>query len=190
MPLQLIVGLANPGKEYADTRHNVGAWWLQAVCTQFDINLQTQSKLLAAVGQQHIGTNKIRCVIPTTYMNHSGQALQKVAQYYNVASEDILVAHDELDFPAGTVRIKFGGGHGGHNGLRDIIAQLGTDKFHRLRIGIGHPGDRDLVSDYVLSNPSKSDRDLIQNSIQNSMLLFPTMLAGDWPEVMNKLHQN
>lgn len=190
MPLQLIVGLANPGKEYATTRHNVGAWWLQEICAQYQINLHTQAKLLAAIGQQQINNKKFRCAIPTTYMNHSGQVLQKIAQYYAIASEEILVVHDELDFPAGTVRIKFGGGHGGHNGLRDIIAQLGTDKFHRLRIGIDHPGNKDLVADYVLTPPNKQDRELIQNAIQDSVLLFPTMLAGDWQEIMNKLHQN
>lgn len=137
MPIQLIVGLANPGKEYATTRHNAGAWWLQEFCAQHNISLQTQSKLQAQVGDAVIGTNNLRCAIPTTFMNHSGQTLGKIAKYFDRV-EDILIVHDELDFPAGIIRIKHGGGHGGHNGLRDIVPQLGSEKFYRLRIGIGH----------------------------------------------------
>lgn len=189
MPIQLIVGLANPGKEYASTRHNAGAWWVQALCEQNHITLQTQTKLQASVGQANLNQHKFRCAIPTIYMNHSGQAVAKVAQYFNIPAEDILIVHDELDFAPGIIRLKSGGGHGGHNGLRDITPQLGSDKYHRLRIGIGHPGNKDMVADYVLNNPSKHDQKLIETAIQDSLNLLPALLNGDWPKVMNQLHQ-
>jgi PTH1 family peptidyl-tRNA hydrolase len=189
MPIQLIVGLANPGKEYAATRHNVGAWWLQALCDQNHINLQAQSKLQAVIGQGSLQQAKFRCAIPTTYMNHSGQAVAKISQYFDIPAEEILVVHDELDFAPGVIRLKFAGGHGGHNGLRDIIPQLGSEKFHRLRIGIGHPGNKDLVADYVLGNPSKHDQKIIETAIQDSLNLLPAILAGDWQTAMNQLHQ-
>lgn len=187
--IQLIVGLANPGKEYASTRHNAGAWWVQAICNQNNITLQTQTKLQAMIGDGLINGKKFRCAIPTTYMNHSGQAVGKIAQYFDIPAENILVAHDELDFAPGIIRIKFAGGHAGHNGLRDIIPQLGTEKFHRLRIGIGHPGNKDQVADYVLTNPSKHDQKLIDTAIQDSLSLLPDILSGNWPTVMNQLHQ-
>ena len=190
MPIQLIVGLANPGKEYATTRHNAGAWWVQAVCSDQNVTLQTQTKLQASIGQANINGNKVRLAIPTTYMNHSGQALAKIAKYFDVPADNILVAHDELDFPAGVIRIKTSGGHGGHNGLRDIIPQLGTENFHRLRIGIGHPGNRDMVSDYVLANPSRGDKKLIDDAIYNSLSMLPAILAADWQTAKNILHQN
>lgn len=189
MPIQLIVGLANPGKEYASTRHNAGAWWVQALCAADYITLQTQSKLQASVGEANIAGHKFRCAIPTTYMNHSGQALSKIAKYFAIEADNILIVHDELDFPPGIIRLKNGGGHGGHNGLRDIIPQLGTDNFHRLRIGIGHPGDRNLVSDYVLANPSRSDKKLIDDAIAASIPIVPAILAADWQAAKNILHQ-
>ncbi len=189
MAIALIVGLGNPGKDYASTRHNAGAWWVQAVCDQNNIKLQTQTKLLASIGEANIGGIKFRCAIPTTYMNHSGQTVSKIANYFAIPTDQILVVHDELDFPAGTIRIKTGGGHGGHNGLRDIIPQLNAQNFHRLRIGIGHPGHKDQVADYVLGNPSKFDKQQIDNAIQNSLMLLPNILAADWAQVMNQLHQ-
>jgi len=189
MAIQLIVGLANPGKEYATTRHNAGAWWVQALCDQHNIGLQTQTKLLASIGQCQLGAAKFRCAIPTTYMNHSGQAVANIAKYFNIPATEILVVHDELDFAPGIIRLKSGGGHGGHNGLRDVIPQLATETFHRLRIGIGHPGNRDQVSDYVLSNPSKHDKQLIDNAIDSSLALLPSILASDWQTAMNLLHQ-
>lgn len=189
MALQLIVGLGNPGKEYASTRHNAGAWWVQAICAQNNLTLQTQTKLMATIGDLIIGGNKVKIAIPTTYMNHSGQTVAKIANYFAIPAGDILVAHDELDFPPGTIRFKTGGGHGGHNGLRDIIPQLNAQNFQRLRIGIGHPGDRDQVADYVLNNPSKHDKQLIESAIQDSLTFLPAIIAGDWQNVMNALHQ-
>ncbi len=188
MPIQLFVGLANPGKEYASTRHNAGAWWVQALCADQNITLQTQSKLQAAIGQGQIGNFKFKCAIPTTYMNHSGQAVAKIAQYFAIPVEDIVIVHDELDFEPGIIRAKIAGGHGGHNGLRDVIPQLGSEKFYRLRIGIGHPGHKDQVSDYVLGTPSKQDKELITTAIADSIRLFPDMVAGNWAEVMSQLH--
>lgn len=188
MPIQLIVGLANPGKEYASTRHNAGAWWVQALCADQNISLQAQSKLQAMLGQGQIGNFKFKCAIPTTYMNHSGQSVAKIAQYFDLPAEDILIVHDELDFAPGIIRVKIGGGHGGHNGLRDVIPQLGSEKFHRLRIGIGHPGDKDQVSDYVLNTPSKHDQKLITTAIEDSLRLLPDIIAGNWQEVMSQLH--
>lgn len=189
MTIQLIVGLANPGKEYAATRHNAGAWWVQALCDQEHITLQNQTKLQAVVGQGAVGNHKFKCAIPTTYMNHSGQAVAKIAQYFAIPPEEILIVHDELDFAPGVIRIKFAGGHAGHNGLRDIIPQLGSEKFHRLRIGIGHPGNKDQVADFVLNNPSKHDQKLIETAIQDSLALLPAIISGDWQSVMNQLHQ-
>jgi PTH1 family peptidyl-tRNA hydrolase len=189
MAIQLIVGLGNPGKEYAATRHNAGAWWLQALCEQYNLSLSIQTKLQVSIGQAEINGIKFRCAIPTTFMNHSGQAVAKIANYFAIPANDILVVHDELDFPAGIIRVKTGGGHGGHNGLRDIIPQLNAQNFHRLRIGIGHPGDRDQVADYVLGNPSKADKQLIDAAIQESLRLLPSILAGEWQTVMNQLHQ-
>ncbi len=189
MPIQLLIGLANPGKEYATTRHNAGAWWLQAVCQDHHITLQTQTKLQAMLGEGVINGIKFRCAIPSTYMNHSGQAVGKIAKYFNVPAEEILIAHDELDFSPGIIRLKTGGGHGGHNGLRDIIPQLGSANFHRLRIGIGHPGNKDLVADYVLNEPSKHDLQLIKNAIDQCLPVLPAILSGDWQKAMNQLHQ-
>ena len=189
MAIQLIVGLGNPGKEYATTRHNAGAWWLQALCDKNNITLQSQTKLQASVGQAEINGIKFRCAIPTTFMNDSGKAVAKIANYFAIPAADILIAHDELDFPPGTIRIKTGGGHGGHNGLRDIIPQVNAQNFHRLRIGIGHPGDRDQVADYVLNNPSLSDKKLIDNAIQDCLTMLPAILACEWQTVMNQLHQ-
>lgn len=188
MAIQLIVGLANPGKEYAATRHNVGAWWVQALCNDQNINLQAQTKLQAMLAEACFGALKYKCAIPTTYMNHSGQAIAKIVKYFDIPPEDILVVHDELDFAPGIIRVKFAGGHGGHNGLRDIIPCIGSEKFYRLRIGIGHPGNKDQVADYVLTPPSKSDQKLITDAIDKSLALLPDIMSGRWQEVMNQLH--
>lgn len=190
MPIQLIVGLANPGKEYALTRHNAGAWWVQLMCQQNYINLTNQSKLQATLAQATVSEHKFRAAIPTTYMNHSGQAVAKIVKYFSIPVDEILVVHDDLDFEPGVLRLKSGGGHGGHNGLRDIIPQLGSDKFHRLRVGIGHPGNRDMVSDFVLSTPSKHDKQKIDNALDNSLSILPSILQADWEAAKNILHQD
>jgi PTH1 family peptidyl-tRNA hydrolase len=174
--IQLIVGLGNPGKEYATTRHNVGVWWLQEVCSIHPTNFQSQSKLKASVANLTIGDMKLRCAIPTTYMNESGLALAHLCHYYAVKPENVLIVHDELAFEPGTIKAKFDGGHNGHNGLRSIMEHIGT-AFYRLRIGIGHPGHKDLVSNYVLSSPSKADKELIVDSINANMKTLTSILT-------------
>lgn len=186
--LRLIAGLGNPGKEYAATRHNVGAWWLQQLCLQEKIELQNTSKFHGMSAKTTICDTTIYCLIPSTYMNLSGKAVSSIANYYNIPPELILVVHDDLDLPAGTVRIKSNGGHGGHNGLRDIISALQTKNFYRLRIGIGHPGNKDLVTDYVLQMPNKSDKLAIEAAINASLLELPNIIHGDLVTVMNNLH--
>ncbi len=189
MAIQLIVGLANPGNTYAPTRHNAGGWWVQALCAGYKITLQTQVKLQATIGQAALDEHKFRCAIPTTFMNNSGQAVGKIAKYFGIQASDILIVHDELDFPAGTIRLKIGGGHGGHNGLRDIIPQLCSENFWRLRIGIGHPGNKDQVLDYVLNAPTKNEKKIIDDAITESLSILPAILAGDAQKAMNQLHQ-
>ena len=166
--IQLIVGLGNPGKEYAATRHNVGTWWLHKLCEKYPANFQLQSKLNASVANINIDNIKVRCAISTTYINDSGLALANLCNYYQIAAANVLIIHDELAFAAGELRLKFGGGHNGHNGLRSIASHLGSE-FYRLRIGIGHPGHKDLVSDYVLSAPGKDDFEKINTGIENNL---------------------
>lgn len=188
LPLQLIVGLGNPGPDYAHTRHNAGAWFVQALCHDLHLLLKTESKFNAKVGQARIHGQEIKILIPNTFMNHSGQAVSAVSQYYHIPIEAILVAHDELDLPAGSVRLKTNGGHGGHNGLKDIIHHLGSRLFHRLRIGIGHPGHKTQVSDYVLSRPTKSEDIQIKAAIEGAQRILPYLIEGDFGRAMNQLH--
>jgi PTH1 family peptidyl-tRNA hydrolase len=164
--IQLIVGLGNPGPDYKDTRHNAGEWFVEALCQQFRLSLKMESKFHARHTKWTFGGKDFHILTPTTFMNHSGQAVGLFSKYYQIPPEAILVAHDELDFPAGEFRFKTDGGHAGHNGLRDIIHHLNSRTFHRIRLGIGHPGHKDEVADYVLNNPSKEDRQLIRTAIQ------------------------
>lgn len=186
--IQLIVGLANPGPDYVETRHNAGAWWVEAVCEQHHISLQRNVKLQAYIGQGEINGDRFRCAIPTTFMNHSGQAVKKLCSYFDISPENLLVAHDEIDFEPGIMKLKTGGGHGGHNGLRDIMPQVGKD-FHRIRVGVGHPGNKDQVADFVLQKPNKTDQEKIINSITASLNALPDIIAGNWQAAMNKIHQ-
>lgn len=188
--IQLLVGLANPGDKYANTRHNAGAWLVQAFADQEHIELKAETKFNGQVGRFDFNDNTCWLLIPTTYMNHSGQAVAALAKYYKVAPEAILIAHDELDFDAGKVKFKQGGGHGGHNGLRDIIGRVSSREFHRLRLGIGHPGNRDDVTDYVLKAPSKSDRQKIDLAIDEALRVLPSYLAGEHESAMQELHTN
>lgn len=186
--IKLIVGLGNPGAEYAATRHNVGAWFIEAL-THSQQPLRPETKFLGLFGSIELGTQKCLLLIPTTYMNDSGQAVQAVAKFYKITPQEILIAHDELDFPAGTVRLKDTGGHGGHNGLRDIIAHLHTKDFYRLRIGIGHPGHKDKVTPYVLGCPSKQDYERIQHTIQESLAALPDLVKGEFEKAQRFLHK-
>ena len=187
--IKLLAGLGNPGKEYAGTRHNAGAWWLQAVCNAYQGSLQQAHKFHGLTAKLQLAESLIYCILPTTFMNLSGKAIASIANYYAIAADEILVAHDELDFAAGVVRLKQGGGHGGHNGLRDIIAALQSKDFFRLRIGIAHPGHKDLVSNYVLHEPSIADRQAIDGAIDTTIALLPQMVNGNFAAAMAFLHK-
>ncbi|MDO8953674.1 MAG: aminoacyl-tRNA hydrolase [Gammaproteobacteria bacterium] len=187
-PIKLIVGLANPGVEYARTRHNAGAWFVETICAEFKSSLQHEAKFHGVVGKFECNGNSCRVLIPSTYMNLSGLSVVSLALFYKILPEQILIVHDELDLPAGDARLKLGGGHGGHNGLRDIIAHLNTQDFYRLRLGIGHPGHKDRVADYVLHAPSKEDEMLIHHAIADSMRVLPNLMEGKMQQAMTKLH--
>ena len=187
--IQLVVGLGNPGKEYEKTRHNVGAWFVDRLAQRHSATLKAEKKFFGAVAKINIAGKAVWLLIPTTYMNESGKAIAAIAKFYKIPPEAILVAHDELDFPVGQMRIKEGGGHGGHNGLRDIMRHLKTGDFFRLRIGIGHPGHKDKVTPYVLSQPSKSDKERIQLAIDDGLRAIPDIVSGKFEKAMRHLHQ-
>lgn len=186
--IQLIVGLGNPGPEYEATRHNAGFWWVDQVCEEHGARLSQEAKFLGHTGKVKTGGNEAWLLKPTTFMNKSGHAVAALANFYKIPPEAILVVHDELDLPPGTAKLKKGGGNGGHNGLKDISAQLGTQDYWRLRLGIGHPGDRNVVVNYVLHTPSKDDMQLIEESIDASTALLPMLLQGNMEAAMLKLH--
>jgi peptidyl-tRNA hydrolase, PTH1 family len=186
--LQLIVGLGNPGQQYAATRHNVGVWCIQAICEQARVELKLESKFKALVGKINIDNQTIIIAIPTTYMNESGQPLRALAQFYKIKPEETLIIHDELDLPPGAARYKFDGGHGGHNGLRDIIQTLGSARFARLRIGIGRPTHKDQVTQFVLHPPSKHEEQLIDTSIERALIELSLVVTGQLEKAMLNLH--
>jgi PTH1 family peptidyl-tRNA hydrolase len=186
--IKLIVGLGNPGQQYRFTRHNAGAMFLETLCDDYQGELKAENKFFGLSGRIDINGEDIRLLFPSTYMNNSGQAVAAIASYFKIEPLDILVAYDELDLPVGTTRLKKGGGHGGHNGLRDIIKALGSQDFNRLRIGIGHPGEASKVSNYVLSEPSKADADQIQADIDKFIAILPLLVKGEFQEAMLKLH--
>ena len=184
-PPRLIVGLGNPGSEYEDNRHNLGFWFVDRLARELKISLSAQGKFFGRVGR----LDDLWLLQPTTFMNRSGQAVVALARFYKILPDEILVIHDELDLQPGNIRLKQGGGHGGHNGLRDIIAQLGNqNNFHRLRLGIGHPGHASLVSGYVLGRAPRSEQELLDKSIDFALDVLPEILAGDWTVAMRKLH--
>jgi PTH1 family peptidyl-tRNA hydrolase len=185
--IDLIVGLGNPGSQYARTRHNVGFWLLDQLAAS-GADLRVESKFQAEVGTLKFGGRRVALLKPTTYMNLSGQAVGAYARYYKIQPAAILVVHDELDLAPGTVRLKRGGGHGGHNGLRDITAQIGAE-FLRLRLGIGHPGSADKVVEYVLGNPPTDDRLAIEDAIGRGLLVMPEIVAGQTDKIMNQLNR-
>ena len=186
--IRLIIGLGNPGREYESTRHNAGFWWVDGLAHAHKLDFRSEAKFhgLAARGLLH--GHEMLLFKPQTFMNASGRAVGALAQFYKIAPAEILVVHDELDLPPGVARLKMGGGHGGHNGLKDIIAHLGTKDFWRLRIGIGHPGDRDEVSNYVLNNPRREELDLITEAIQKAQSIAHLIIEGKIEAAMLKLH--
>jgi len=188
MTIQLIVGLGNPGPQYADTRHNAGAWLVERLAKKADVNFSLQKKFLGLSARIVMQGQECHLLVPTTFMNRSGQAVGALCQFYKILPEAILVVHDELDLPPGTARIKFDGGHGGHNGLRDIMAHLGTGRFYRLRLGIGHPGKGNNVADYVLHPPSKVEHGQIEMQLDKALGILPELVAGDVQKAMRNLH--
>lgn len=187
--IKLIVGLGNPGSKYAKTRHNVGAWFVEKLAEEYQQTLHNESKFFGLIARINIFGKWCWLLRPTTYMNESGQSIQALAKFYKIKAEKILVAHDELDFPAGKIRIKESGGHGGHNGLRDTISHLHANNFYRLRIGIGHPGHKDHVTPYVLGEPSRSDKKLIMNAVDEGLRTVRDLMAGDFQRAMRALHK-
>lgn len=188
MSIQLIIGLGNPGKQYVDTRHNAGAWWVEKVANDANATLKLQSKFSAYLADANINGQKLILAIPTTYMNESGNAVQKIAKFYKILPENILIAHDELDLEPGVIRLKQGGGHGGHNGLRDIIPKLGSPDFVRLRVGIGHPGNKHQVSNYVLHAPGKTEMQDILDACDRAIYQLNDIVTGNIAAAMNNLH--
>lgn len=185
--IKLIVGLGNPGPQYESTRHNAGFWWVDQVCAETGSKLNLEAKFFGHAGKLN-GATEIWLLKPTTFMNASGRAVGAIAKFYKITPEQILVIHDELDLPPGTTKLKKGGGHGGHNGLKDIAAQLGTPDFWRLRIGIGHPGEKSQVANFVLHAPTRDEQTVIEQNIDQSTTLLPLLLQGKFEEAMLKLH--
>ena len=188
--IRLVVGLGNPGKEYERTRHNAGFWLVERFAVQSGVALRKDGKFQALVGRLGTagGTAGAWLVLPQGFMNASGHAVQMLAGFFKIPAAEILVVHDELDFAPGVAKMKQGGGIAGHNGLKDISHRLGSHDYWRLRLGIGHPGDRNVVADYVLNKPSAEDRQAIDGAIARSIEVLPLCLAGDMQGAMQKLH--
>jgi len=188
--IRLIVGLGNPGREYETTRHNTGYWWVDELARLQNLRFKNEAKFhgLTARGQLH--GHEMLLLKPQTFMNVSGRAVGALAQFYKIAPAEILVVHDELDLPPGVARLKLGGGHGGHNGLKDIIAHLGSKDFWRLRLGIGHPGERTDVAGYVLNDPRREERDLIDAAMQRALDVTHLIIEGKTEAAMLKLHSS
>ena len=177
-PIKLIVGLGNPGPEYVHTRHNTGFWYVAQLADRFGISLAAEKKFHGVTGRGQIHGQDVRLLLPMTFMNKSGQSVVPMVNFYGIDNAEILIAHDELDIPAGSIKLKTGGGHGGHNGLRDIAPHIGND-FHRLRIGIGHPGHKSKVSGHVLSKPSADDQIAIEAALDAALDASKLLITGD-----------
>jgi len=186
--IRLIIGLGNPGPQYEHTRHNAGFWFADRVAAAAGGAFRADAKFYGLTCRVSVGTTDLRLLKPTTYMNHSGQSVAAMARYFDVPASQILIAYDELDLPAGTVRLKRGGGHAGHNGLRDSLAALGSRDVWRLRIGIDHPGDKSQVVGYVLSRPSKVEAAAIHDAVDDAERCLLDLVEGRFQLVMNRLH--
>jgi peptidyl-tRNA hydrolase, PTH1 family len=186
--MKLVVGLGNPGRKYQATRHNAGFWWVERLAERIGVGLRAEGRFQGLAGRLSPPNGNTWLLLPETFMNHSGRAVAALASFYRIAPSDILVVHDELDLPPGTVKLKKGGGAGGHNGVSDIASQLGTKDFWRLRIGIGHPGVRDEVIDYVLCAPRAEERSAIDDAIERSLEVWPLLAEGKMETAMHKLH--
>ncbi|MYN02798.1 aminoacyl-tRNA hydrolase [Pseudoduganella sp. DS3] len=192
MPIRLIVGLGNPGPDYEQTRHNAGFWLVDNLANSLpNARLQRESGFNAMVAKTTIGGNQLWLLEPQTYMNRSGQSVGAIARFYKINPDEVLVVHDELDLLPGTAKLKKGGSSGGHNGLKDISAALGTQDYWRLRIGIGHPRTLNLnqpVADFVLHRPRREEQLLIDEAIEKALRIIPTAVAGDFTKATMELH--
>lgn len=186
--LRLIVGLGNPGPEHSRTRHNAGFWFLDALAQRLGVRLGLDGKLFGESGRAEVGGEPVWLLKPATFMNRSGQSLAAALRYYRIDPAQCLVVHDDLDLPPGVARLKFDGGHGGQNGLRDIVRHLGHGRFHRLRIGIGHPGHKDRVTPWVLGRPDAGDEAAMLRAIDEAIAVLPQVVAGELPAAMQRLH--
>ena len=186
--IKLFVGLGNPGPQYADTRHNAGFWWIDAVARRLGVALASERSRQALLARQNVQGQTVWLLEPQTFMNLSGRPVAALARFLKIAPEQILVAHDELDLAPGQAKLKQGGGHAGHNGLRDLHAQLGSGNYWRLRLGIGHPGDPARVIDWVLGQPPDEDRTLIQAALTRSVDAFEQLAAGEMERAMVRIH--
>lgn len=187
-PIRLIVGLGNPGEKYTKTRHNAGFLFLDRLCDQTGAKLKADKHSLGRSAKISLADSEVRLVAPDTFMNLSGQSVVAAKQYYKVELDEILIVHDELDLDPGVSKLKLGGGHGGNNGLRDIIQKVGSREFARLRIGIGHPGPGRDVSGYVLKPANKADQQRIDDSIDHALRVIDLIVRGEFPLAMNELH--
>lgn len=188
-PIQLIVGLCNPGSQYEATRHNAGAWFVEQLSKDNNAGFTLEKKFFGSVAKIHVNSQDVLLLLPNTFMNLSGKSIRAITEYYKIPIQNVLVAHDEIDLLPGDIKIKFGGGHAGHNGLRDIFQQLGGQKdFYRLRIGVGHPGRKELVQNYVLNAPSKHEQQLIDEALDRALHLTPEFITGDKEAIVKQLH--
>jgi peptidyl-tRNA hydrolase, PTH1 family len=186
--IKLLVGLGNPGQEYEATRHNAGFWWLEAVARELKTSLSTEKAYHGKVARVQVQGQSLWLLEPQTFMNLSGKSVSALARFFKIAPSEILVAHDELDLPPGQAKLKFGGGHAGQNGLRDIHAQLGTGDYWRLRIGIGHPGVKSEVSNWVLGKPMAEQRTAMEEAIARSVKATALIISGEMEKAMQQIH--
>lgn len=186
--VSLIVGLGNPGSEYEHTRHNAGFWFLDELARLKNISFKPEKKFYGEVARYKHNGEDVWLLKPTTFMNLSGQAVQALAHFYKINLDEILVVHDELDLSVDTARLKKGGGHGGHNGLRDIASKMGGNNYLRLRLGIGHPGDKNKVTNHVLKKASTDDQISIERNIERALNVLPLVIEGEIQKAMNELH--
>ncbi|HEY0885504.1 MAG TPA: aminoacyl-tRNA hydrolase [Ramlibacter sp.] len=186
--IKLFVGLGNPGPEYEATRHNAGFWWVDALASELKLSLAPEKAYHGRMARATLHGQQFWLLQPQTFMNVSGRSVAALARFYKIAPEEILVAHDELDIVPGQAKLKFGGSHAGHNGLRDIHAQLGTGDYWRLRLGIGHPGVKSEVVDWVLRKPAPEQRTAIEDCIARTLKAFPAMLAGEMEKATLLVH--
>jgi peptidyl-tRNA hydrolase, PTH1 family len=184
----MVVGLGNPGRQYEGNRHNAGYWFVDLLAHRYGGEFKMEGRFHGSVARIRVGGDECWLLKPSTYMNRSGQSVSSLAKYFKLDPSQILVAHDELDLMAGEIRLKQNGGHAGHNGLRDIISAMDSREFWRLRIGIDHPGERSMVVDYVLGNPSRDDAIAIESCLDRAADLFPKILSGEYQAVMKELH--